>query len=296
MDWDDIRVFMEVAGARSLTVAARHTGLSQPTISRRLKSMEDTIGGALFERFPNRIELTPLGKELIEPALAMKTGAESIRRRAELFVRGRAQAIRVSTTMSVSQFLCQHLGELAQLAARHGGELHIEPTREILNFAFRQTDLAVRLRGYPEHGPAKVRRIGRVSSAVYGRRGAGAAARGVIGLTKNRPPPQPEWLDRYAADRCLPVVVRLGEFFQRYAAVKGGVGVSLLPCFLGDADASLERLGDVPRELDEDAFLLFHPDMADLPAVRAVADGISDLFAVHRSQLCGEAQAVQPPA
>ena len=110
MDWDDIRVFLEVAEARSLTVAARHTGLSQPTISRRLKSMEDAIGGALFERFPNRIELTPLGKELIEPAISMKSGSESIRRRAELFVRGRPQAIRVSTTMSVSQFLCQHLG------------------------------------------------------------------------------------------------------------------------------------------------------------------------------------------
>lgn len=296
MDWDDIRVFLEVAEAGSLTVAARHTGLSQPTISRRLKSIEDAIGGLLFERLPNRIELTALGKELIEPAVAMKTGSENIRRRAELFVRGRALAIRVSTTMSVSQFLCQHLEHLARLAARHGGELHIEPTRETLNFAFHQTDLAVRLRKYPEHGPARVRRIGSISTAVYGCRGTAAALRGVIGLTNNRPPPQPDWLDRYAEDRGIPVVARLGEFFQRYAAVKSGLGISLLPCFLGDADATLERLGDVPRELDEDAFLLFHPDMSDLPAVRAVADGISELFATHRPLLSGEAHAVQPPA
>lgn len=75
MDWDDIRVFLEVAEAGSLTVAARHTGLSQPTISRRLKSMEDAIGGVLFERLPNRIELTPLGKELLVPAVGMKTGS-----------------------------------------------------------------------------------------------------------------------------------------------------------------------------------------------------------------------------
>jgi DNA-binding transcriptional LysR family regulator len=296
MDWDDIRVFMEIAEGRSLTVAARHTGLSQPTISRRLKSMEDAVGGALFERFPNRIELTALGRELIEPALGMKTGAESVRRKAELFVQGRPQIIRVSTTMSVSQFLCQHLGRLSRSAADQGGELHIEPTREALNFAFRQTDLAIRLRGYPEHGPAKVRRIGRVSTAVYGRRDTAAARRGVIGLTSNRPPPQPEWLDRYAASQNIAVVARLGEFFQRYAAVKGGLGISLLPCFLGDADGELERLGEVPRELDEDAYLLFHPDMSDLPAVRVVADGITELFATHRPLLCGEAQAVQPPA
>lgn len=159
--------------------------------------------------------------------------------------------------MSVSQFLCQHLEKLAGLAARHGGELHIEPTREVLNFAFRQTDLAVRLRKYPEHGPARVRRIGNISTAVYGLRGTAAASRCIIGLTNNRPPPQPDWLDRYAEDRGLPVVARLGEFFQRYAAVRDGLGISLLPCFLGDADARLERLGEVPRELDEDAFLLW---------------------------------------
>lgn len=295
MDWDDIRVFVEVAEARSLTLAARHTGLSQPTISRRLKSMEDAVGGSLFERYPNRIELTPLGKDLMEPALGMKSAALSLRRRAEVSTRARPQTVRVSTTMSVSQFLCQHLTELSQLAVRHGGELHIEPTRELLNFAFRQADLAVRLRSIPEHGLAKVRRIGRISTAVYGRRDLGAQC-GVIGLTHNRPPPQPEWLDRYAEARKLRVVARLGEFFQRYAAIKSGLGVSLLPCFLGDADQSLERLGEVPRELDEDAFLLFHPEMSDLPPVRAVADGIAALFNRFAPVLCGDVQAVQPPA
>ena len=125
---------------------------------------------------------------------------------------------------------------------------------------------------------------------------APAALKGVVGLTRNRPPPQPDWLDRYAETRNLPIVARLGEFFQRYAAVQSGLGVSLLPCFLGDADSSLVRLGEVPRELDEDAFLLFHPDMSDLPAVRAVADGIAELFAKFKPLLIGEAQTVQPPA
>lgn len=296
MDWDDIRVFVEVAEARSLTLAARHTALSQPTISRRLKALEDAVGGPLFERFPNRIELTDLGKDLLGSALAMKSGAESLRRRAELSASGRPLAVRVSTTMSVAQFLGQHLAQLSQLAAKHGGELHIEPTREVLNFAFRQADLAVRLRRIPEQGPAKVRRIGRISTAVYGRRDMAAAQRGIIGLTHNRPPPQPDWLDSFAASRNLQVVARLGEFFQRYAAVRSGLGISLLPCFLGDADASLERLGEVPRELDEDAYLLFHPDMADLPAVRAVAEGIAELFDRFGALLSGESQAVQPPA
>lgn len=296
MDWDDIRVFVEVAEARSLTLAARHTGFSQPTISRRLKAIEDAVGGPLFERFPNRIELTELGKDLMGPALAMKSGAENLRRRAELSASGRPLAVRVSTTMSVAHFLGQHLEQLSQRAAKHGGELHIEPTRELLNFAFRQADLAVRLRRIPEHGPAKVRRIGRMSTAVYGRHDMPSGRLGVIGLTHNRPPPQPDWLDSYAVAHGLPIVARLGEFFQRYAAVRNGLGISLLPCFLGDGDTLIERIGDVPRELDEDAYLLFHPDMADLPAVRAVAEGIAELFDRFGPLLCGEAQAVQPPA
>lgn len=295
MDWDDIRVFVAVAEAQSLTLAARHTGLSQPTLSRRLKSMEDAVGGILFVRLPNRIELTALGKELMGPAVRMKSEAENLHRRAELSVQGRPQVIRVSTTLSMSQFLCQHLTSLSGLAAKHGGELHIEPTRELLNFAFRQTDLAVRLRGFPENGPAKVRRIGRVSSAVYVKREA-AARPGVVGLTQNRPPPQPEWLDRYAQEHSLPVVARVGEFFQRYTAVKDGLGMSLLPCFLGDTDSGLIRVGEIPHELDEDVFLLFHPDMSDLPAVRAVADGITGLFDTFKALLCGEGQGTVVPA
>lgn len=296
MDWDDIRVFVEVAEARSLTLAARHTGLSQPTISRRLKTIEDAVGGALFERFPNRIELTALGKELMGPALAMKAEAEGLRRRAELSAGGRPLAVRVSTTMSVAQFLGQHLAYLSQLASRQGGELSIEPTREPLNFAFRQADLAVRLRRIPEQGPAKVRRIGRLSFAVYACHDVSHAHQRVIGYTHNRPPPQPEWLDRYAQAHSLPVVARLGEFFQRWAAVRDGLGLSVLPCFLGDRDPALVRLGDIPRVLDEDAYLLFHPEMADLPAVRAVADGIAELFDQCGRELGGEGQTVQPPA
>ncbi len=296
MDWDDIRVFVEVAEARSLTSAARHTGLSQPTISRRLKTLEDAVGGPLFERFPNRIELTALGKDLMGPALVMKAEAESLRRRAELLSGGRPLAVRVSSTMSVAEFLGQHLDLLSGLAAKHGGELHIEPTREALNFAFRQADLAVRLRRIPEQGPAKVKRIGLISSAVYSRRDLAEAPRGVVGLTHNRPPPQPGWLDLYAEQAHLTVVTRLSEFFQRYAAVKAGIGVSLLPCFLGESDLELVRLGEVPRELDEDAFLLFHPEMADLPAVRAVANGIEELFDRYAALLAGRDQAVQPPA
>ena len=198
--------------------------------------------------------------------------------------------------MSVALFLTQHLPQLAQQASGHGGELHIEPTREILNFAFRQADLAVRLRRIPEHGPAKVRKIGRISCAVYGRRDRAAVANGVIGFTHNRPPPHPGWLDRYAEARNLTVVARLGEFFQRYSAVSCGMGISLLPCFLGDSDLSLERLDGVPHELDEDAYLLSHPDMSDLTAVRAVADGIVALFDRHGPLLAGELQTTQPPA
>jgi hypothetical protein len=63
--------------------------------------------------------------------------------------------------------------------------------------------------------------------------------------------------------------------------------MSLLPCFLGDADPELERLAAPPPELVEDIYLLVHRDLRDLPQVRAVALELTRLLHEHDARLGG---------
>ena len=73
-----------------------------------------------------------------------------------------------------------------------------------------------------------------------------------------------------------------------------GLGVSLLPCFVGDIDHRLQRLTDPIEELAEDAFLLLHNQAAASTGARAVAVAITEVFRLNAALLSG--QTIQPPA
>ncbi|MFO1122868.1 MAG: LysR family transcriptional regulator [Hyphomicrobiales bacterium] len=295
LDWDDVRVFVAVARCGSLTQAAGTTGLSQPTLSRKLRKLEDSLGAALFDRLPNQMLLTPIGRRLAELAFEMELSADRLQRDAAVAVWEERQPVRVSSTLSIAEFLSRNLDPVVAAALGHNCEVDLVPSRANMNLAHHQVDIAVRLRHVPEDGLMKVRRIGRVGFAMYGQAGMNSdGPRAVIGLSANRPPPHPAWVDEHARSCGLPVVVRLGEYYMRREAIASGLGVSLLPCFIGDLDQRLKRCSAPIDEIGEDVFLLLHNQAAASAGCRAVADAIADVFRQNAALVSG--QTVQPPA
>jgi DNA-binding transcriptional LysR family regulator len=65
MDTQALAAFLEVADAASFTRAAERLHLSQPAISKRLKSLEDEIGQRLFDRVGRSVLLTDAGHSLL---------------------------------------------------------------------------------------------------------------------------------------------------------------------------------------------------------------------------------------
>ena len=64
MNLNHVMAFHRVAAAGSFTLAARHAGVSQPTLSAQVRDLEAVAGHALFERSARRIRLTPTGEAL----------------------------------------------------------------------------------------------------------------------------------------------------------------------------------------------------------------------------------------
>lgn len=290
-NWDDIRIFLAVARTGSLTEAARRLGLSQPTIGRHLRSLEELAGTRLFDRLPNRLALTARGRALLQAAGGMEEGAGALLR--ELHQAAEPEPVQVSATSSVSLFLTAHLQDLL---AGSGQAIAIGNSRARANLARREADIALRMRRVPEEGDLAARRVGRIGFALYAAR-AYLEPRGVagdsnlagldfIGLPEpERTPSQSAWFDAVAAQGTLRC--RLGEVYLRHRAAADGLGVALLPCFLGDADDRLLRLGGPVPELAEDIYLMLHGDLRRDAAVRAVAEAIAGLFHRQRRALEG---------
>jgi DNA-binding transcriptional LysR family regulator len=79
MDLNALQLYVAAAEAGSLSEAARRTGVPLPTLSRRVRKLEDELGVRLLERGPQGLALTPTGAQLLTeavPALASLMQAE----------------------------------------------------------------------------------------------------------------------------------------------------------------------------------------------------------------------------
>lgn len=272
-------MFLAVAEAGGLGRAAAGLGLSEATVGRHVTALERALGARLLERLANRIELTPLGRRLADAARGMAEGAAGLERLARAATAEPDMPVRVTATSSMAWFLAGHLDRL--LAAAAPAPLEIVPTRATLSLPRREAEIALRMRRPPERGDLVVRRVGRLAFALYARRGAVAS---IVGLRADPDSRQSRWLEGQAA---TPPRLRLADLSLRLAALRQGLGASLLPCFLGDLDPLLHRLAPPPPELVEDVYLLLHRDLRGLPQVRAVASAVTRLLREQAPHLAG---------
>lgn len=66
MDWDLVRLFVEVVDAGSMSEAARRRGVTRSGISQRLKQLEEQINAQLLRRTTRDLKLTDIGTTLYE--------------------------------------------------------------------------------------------------------------------------------------------------------------------------------------------------------------------------------------
>ena len=74
-----LRAFCYAAQAGSISRAAERLFLSQPSVSLQIQALERELDTTLFERRGPRIRLTPEGRTLLEIALPMVEGMDSLR-------------------------------------------------------------------------------------------------------------------------------------------------------------------------------------------------------------------------
>lgn len=289
LDWDDLRVFLELARSGNLSAAARALGLSHATVGRRVASLEEALGRTLVERRPDGYALTAEGEAVRDLATGMDERALAILRRGGR-EEGLAGGVRLTTVQALAdRFIVPRLGALR---ARHPGlELEVIADNRSLSLARREADLAVRL-ARPQAGELFVRRLATIGFALYAAPGAPDALiaydEGLADL------PEAVWLARHgqAVTGVARIAFRSNSVQAQLAAARAGCGVALLPCWLAAAEgAGLERRplpAGVPP-LAREAWLLVHRDRKDVPRVRAVVDHIASLFEAERALLAGAA-------
>ena len=146
MDLIQLEVFCAVAEDLHFGRAADRLHLAQPYLSRTIRALEADLGTPLFDRTTRRVELTPAGRALLEPAAAMLRMQERARSDVAAARRGDSGHLRFSFAGPSSQVM---VGRLARKVRERYGriDLAFRPGRYgpavVRELAERTTDLGI---------------------------------------------------------------------------------------------------------------------------------------------------------
>jgi DNA-binding transcriptional LysR family regulator len=244
-DWEDIRVFVALARHGSLSGTARALSVNHATVSRRVISLEQTLGEKLVERRPDGYVLTPAGTRCLAAATDMEAAA-AILSRGGTDQRPRG-LVRINGTPGLTQSFL--VPRLAKLATHHPG-LDIEVATDVrpVSLERREADIALRF-GRPEGGDLIARRLitfgyGFYASAKWRRRVKDGVAPVFVGFDEaNAFIPDAVWLTRHFPRARL--AFRTNSQFAQAAAARADTGIALLPHFIGRAT---DGLGPCPLD------------------------------------------------
>lgn len=144
LDWTLVQTFIAVAEDGSLSAAARQLGITQPSVGRQIKNIEETLGVTLFRRVHRGLELTQTGAELLAPAQEMRAASAKFRLAAEGHSETLSGTVRITASKVVSHYTLPPI--LAKIRREEPDiQLEIVPSDTSENLLFREADIAVRM-------------------------------------------------------------------------------------------------------------------------------------------------------
>jgi len=165
ISWEDAETFLAVAEQRSFSAAARHLGLGQPTISRRIALLEERVGAQLFLRGKRGAELTAEGERLLPASKQMARWAGEFRRAARGAETEVSGVVRLAAPPA---FALDLLGPFAGRVRQRLPEIRLEVLSSIEHVELSRgvADLAVRTRAPGEPELTSIQSIA-ISLGVY---------------------------------------------------------------------------------------------------------------------------------
>jgi len=150
-----IRYFLAVSETLNFTRAAERCYVSQPALTKSIQKLEDLLGGRLFDRTKNAVQLTELGRAMLPNFQQIYTAAQNTKEQARRLLREQRAIVRVGIMCSldfnrllpvIADFQVHHPHVLVQMS---------EGTMEMLSESLDKNDLDLALMSSPYEFPKR---------------------------------------------------------------------------------------------------------------------------------------------
>jgi DNA-binding transcriptional LysR family regulator len=278
LNWDDLRVFLEVARAGNISKSAKRLNIDHSTASRRITQLEFSLGSSLFERNRSGLVLNALGQRLLVYVEGIESNVLAIGEAVgakELELSG---TVRVGTMEGIASL---YLAErFVGLRERYGAlRIELVTSSQQLHVTRREADIFLSF-FRPEGRGLDAEMIGKFNLHLYAAR-TYLDKRGVptsradlrehdfVGYVNDLIQVDTvRWLDEVIVNPNL--VFHSTSMISQMHAASSGLGIVLLPTFAVPSRLGLERLPIQDVKVEREIWLSAHQDLRYIPRVKAV--------------------------
>ncbi|MCY4336494.1 MAG: LysR family transcriptional regulator [Litoreibacter sp.] len=289
-DWNHIRAFLAVAQEGSLSAAARALRQTQPTLSRQISTLEESLNLTLFERGTRIMQLTEAGTELLAHVAEMGEAATRISRVAT----GQSQAIEGSVRITSSDAMAAYALPRCLISLRQvhpGISIELVPSNEISDLTRRDADIAIR-HARPEQPDLVAKRLADIEISLF----AAKSYLDQLGpVCRPNDFAEANFIGYQSPERLVPQISAMGFPVTKanfgittsngstmYELVRDGAGIAFLPVIVAEGRLGLQRiLLDAPS-FNMDTWLVTHREIQTSRRIRLVFDHLASELAKDR--------------
>lgn len=282
MDWDDLRIFLAVARAGTVSEAARQLELDHSTVSRRLSNLETRLSIRLFDRAGRRLSINAAGAQLMRTAERLESGLLSDLAVLEAMQGSRVGTVRIGVPEGLGVgYLAGRLGNLSEAYPEIALELVALPQNYSL--AAREVDIAITL-DRPEFGNIAVRKLTDYALQFFGtesyfsRHGQPGDTDDLFGHRLCGYIPQLLYtplLDYLVFDgKRLDPALKSTSVVAHVEMVRSGAALGMLPVFMCAGQPELRPILDGSR-IVRSYWLTVHDDLRGVERIRLITEALA---------------------
>ncbi|MGB0906226.1 MAG: LysR family transcriptional regulator [Maricaulaceae bacterium] len=288
-NWSDYPIFIAVVETGSLTGAGKKLKMSQPTVGRRIRALEDHFKARLLTKENGTLVPTTFGHSILEHALRMQEEASAINRSSATLEHSLAGIIRMSASAGIGT---AWLPKVLQIFRRSHPDIMIDMGIGFRNFnlAQREADIALRWQGPGDQNSLIGRKVATATFGLFAspeyisRRGEPKSLEDLKqhdGVVATMLDDELLWIkDENNTPQYLPerITFRTNSIWAFDEAINAGYGIGALPLF-GSTMTHTNYVRVLPNvSQQEDLWLVAHEDLRRSSRIRAIFDFLVDAF------------------
>lgn len=264
--WDDFRYFLSVVNTGSYSAAARKLNVNHSTVSRRIQALEKSHGVRLLERTQTGYQMTEAGVSIYE--ITQEINQANVKASRILLGQDARLEGEINLTMPheiYDHFLAKPLSNFQK--SNPDIYFNLQVSKGLRNIANREADLAVRITANPPEELIGTR-VSYLKHGFYKHRDLYVDKTTPV-IIWEKEKELPLWANEYFSNP--KIVMRVDDLNSMYQAVKSGIGIARMPCFLPDiiADENVDRMPiDLPLS-NWGVWLLSHVDLRNTARINA---------------------------